>query len=249
MTKVSSMDRRLKERLIGATILVALIVLIVPELLTGPRRPAAPPLSVGPPAASRSVSIDLATSRATSAPQTRDAASASAVEPSGVAPRDLTAAPADSSTPAAATPDTVSPGVAAPSVTAPGRTTNAAPTVTTLRAQEEATGTLESPPSSPRSWSRITRSGAVGEVHSGGAQPHHAWAVQLGSFVSKANAEKLVQQLKAKGSSVYVMSSGSGSSLRYRVRMGPMADREAAERIAVKLKAEGHAATIVNPAS
>ena len=33
------MDRRVKERLIGATILVALIVLIVPELLSGPKRP------------------------------------------------------------------------------------------------------------------------------------------------------------------------------------------------------------------
>ena len=31
------MDRRVKERLIGATILVALIVLIVPELLSGPK--------------------------------------------------------------------------------------------------------------------------------------------------------------------------------------------------------------------
>ena len=32
------MDRRVKERLVGATILVVLIVLIVPELLSGPDR-------------------------------------------------------------------------------------------------------------------------------------------------------------------------------------------------------------------
>ena len=36
------MDRRVKERLIGASILVALIVLVVPELLSGPK-PAPPP--------------------------------------------------------------------------------------------------------------------------------------------------------------------------------------------------------------
>ncbi len=30
------MDRRVKERLVGASILVALIVLVVPELLSGP---------------------------------------------------------------------------------------------------------------------------------------------------------------------------------------------------------------------
>ena len=35
------MDRRVKERLIGASILVALVVLVVPELLSGPKPTAA----------------------------------------------------------------------------------------------------------------------------------------------------------------------------------------------------------------
>jgi cell division septation protein DedD len=73
--------------------------------------------------------------------------------------------------------------------------------------------------------------------------------VQLGSFSSKANAEKLVHQLKARGMSAYIISSGSGSSSRFRVRTGPMPDREAAAREVDKLKALGHAATIVAPAS
>jgi cell division septation protein DedD len=74
--------------------------------------------------------------------------------------------------------------------------------------------------------------------------------VQLGSFASKANAEKLVHQLEARaGSPLYVSASGGGPALRYRVRMGPLADRSAAERAAVKLRASGHAATIVAPAS
>ena len=34
------MDRRVKERLVGASILVVLVVLIVPELLSGPPAPA-----------------------------------------------------------------------------------------------------------------------------------------------------------------------------------------------------------------
>jgi DedD protein len=37
------MDRRVKERLIGATILVVLVVLLVPEFLSGPRTAAKPP--------------------------------------------------------------------------------------------------------------------------------------------------------------------------------------------------------------
>ena len=36
------MDRRVKERLVGATILGVLIVLLVPELLSGPKPAAAP---------------------------------------------------------------------------------------------------------------------------------------------------------------------------------------------------------------
>ena len=69
------MDRRVKERLIGATILVVLIVLIVPELLSGPKRPRAAAGGVSLPVRSRSVSVDLATSKATTciAPQARDA--------------------------------------------------------------------------------------------------------------------------------------------------------------------------------
>ena len=61
----SFMDRRLKERLAGATILVVLIVLIVPELLSGPKRavPARPsPSSATEPV--RNVTVDLATNKA-----------------------------------------------------------------------------------------------------------------------------------------------------------------------------------------
>ena len=62
------MDRRVKERLVGASILVVLIVLIVPELLSGPPGPA--PVPVGPrlpvsaPEPVRNITVDLATSKA-----------------------------------------------------------------------------------------------------------------------------------------------------------------------------------------
>src|SRR6202042_3337464 len=51
------MDRRVKERLIGATILVVLIVLIVPELLSGPKPAPLPPLAAGLPSSTRNVSV------------------------------------------------------------------------------------------------------------------------------------------------------------------------------------------------
>ena len=71
------MDRRVKERLIGATILVALIVLIVPELLSGPKPAPVPPLAAGLPSSTRNVSVNLATSKATPEPQAADAATVS----------------------------------------------------------------------------------------------------------------------------------------------------------------------------
>src|SRR5260370_16712083 len=66
----SVMDRRVKERLVGATILVVLIVLIVPELLSGPKArvtPVQPPSAAGPAEAVRNVTVDLATSKTTPA--------------------------------------------------------------------------------------------------------------------------------------------------------------------------------------
>ncbi|HLN48584.1 MAG TPA: SPOR domain-containing protein [Steroidobacteraceae bacterium] len=197
------MDRRVKERLVGATILVVLIVLIVPELLSGPDRLPSPPPSVSLPVPTRNVSVDLTTSRATPTPQSAD-----------VVPPSSAVKPAE--------------GPGAP------------PSVTTLGAQAAAGSGLE------------TRSSTAKSAVSNEAQPAPArdsWSVQLGSFSSKANADKLVHQLKARGLSAYVISSGSGSAARFRVRMGPMPDREAAEREVDKLKAMGHVATIVAPAS
>jgi DedD protein len=205
------MDRRVKERLVGATILVVLIVLIVPELLSGPQRLSSPSSSVSLPAPTRNVSVDLATSRATPTPQSAELTPPSSAVKSAEAP-------------------------------------SAPPSVTTLGGQADAGPGLESRSSATKSSSSGTAKSGV----SNEAQPlpaRDSWSVQLGSFSSKANAEKLVHQLKARGLSAYIILSGSGSSSRFRVRMGPLADHEAAQREVNKLKAVGHVATIVAPAS
>jgi len=221
------MDRRIKERLIGATILVALIVLIVPELLSGPKPAPLPPLAAGLPPSTRNVSVNLATSKATPELQAADAAAAAAGE-----------------TPAAGAANAVAANAVAANAVAANAGAASTSTITTLRAQESAAPPLETSVSSPKSGAESTRAAASSEVL---AQGRRGWAVQLGSFASRANAEKLLHQLP--GSGFYVISSGSGPSLRYRVRMGPLADRSAAARAVTKLKAEGHAATIVTPAS
>ena len=185
------MDRRVKERLVGASILAALIVLVVPEFLSGPvpaptalKQPALQPEPV------RNITVDLdpLVAAASSAPpaETRSAAAASAA---GTPP----------ATPSAR---------------------------------------LETAPPAP-----TTPTTAAKPVTSAGA-----WAVQLGSFASRANADKLMRQLKSQGFAVYVAPGGSGASVRYRVRVGPMADRTAAAQAVSKLKSLGHTASFVPPA-
>jgi hypothetical protein len=61
------MDRRVKERLVGASILVVLIVLIVPELLSGPALPGHFPIAGSAPEP-RNVIVDLGNGGQATAP-------------------------------------------------------------------------------------------------------------------------------------------------------------------------------------
>jgi DedD protein len=214
------MDRRVKERLVGATILVAVIVLIVPELLSGRKqRAAAVPAAADSEERVRNVTVDLATSKATLEAESTDASAAAA-------------------TPA----ETASAAASASGETGP-------PTVTTLRAQPTAPPVLENELSPPTSAAPATsKSVAAGEPAAvPAAVSRRGWAVQLGSFASRANAETLVQRLKRQYSSAYASPSGKGAALRYRVRIGPLGDRGAAERFQLKLNHEGIQASLIPP--
>jgi DedD protein len=192
------MDRRVKERLVGATILGVLIVLLVPELLSGPKPATAP--TANPTEPVRHVTLDLTTRQS-------------------VAP---TSTPAQ----APAEPDAAGSASMPPAPPAPAQ--SAAPVA-------EPSAPLESPSSSP--ISTVSETG------------HRGWALQLGSFASPENADKLARQLKAQKYSAYVVSSGSGAAIRHKVRIGPFADRTAAERAQAKLKTQKYSASIVAPDS
>ncbi|HXC08308.1 MAG TPA: SPOR domain-containing protein [Steroidobacteraceae bacterium] len=199
------MDRRVKERLVGASILAVLIVLIVPELLSGPAPvPATSRLPVSAPEPVRNVTVDLATSKAPEPPPL-DAPAASSAVSSG-----------------AAGPPSAASSVPAPPASAP--------------AASAGSTSVEIAPSLPTSSTTTAKTTAA-----------HAWAVQLGSFVSRDNADKLARQLRAQGFSVYVLPGGSGPLLRYRVRIGPMPDRSAAAQTVAKLKSLGQVASLVPP--
>lgn len=215
------MDRRVKERLVGATILAVLIVVIVPELLSGPRSavPAPSEAASAPLTAVRNVTVDLATRGTAPAENPAPAPTASAA---AGPPVDATPAAGAASVPATAPlPSGATDGVADPAQSP------AAPVVTSVKPQQ--------PPLSGGGHDAVT------------AAAHHDWAVQLGSFASRVNAEQQIRKLKVHDAAVYLSSSGIGSSLRYRVRMGPFADRSAAESAVAKLRKEGQVASLVAP--
>jgi DedD protein len=197
-----------KERLTGAIILVALIVLLVPELLRGPVKSAPRTVAASaeePPLRSYTINLgDDSQARSAAAPP-----QASAPQPLNTSP---SAAPAQPQT------DTPAPS-AAPAPPAP---MSAPPAATTPPAVH--TGP---PAASP-----------------GATEAAGAWMVQLGSFASRPNAERLAQQLKGQGFTASVSQGTSGRHL-YRVRVGPAHDKAAAAQLQGKLKAAGHTGAVV----
>jgi DedD protein len=222
------MDRRVKERLIGASILVALVVLVVPELLSGPKPNAAPAptLPAAAPEPIRNVTVDLTTSKPPANLELEPAAPQAAASAANL-PAAQTSAPiaAPSAAPIAA--PIPAPRGSAPSTSAP----SSAPAKPQTKQAAARRVAVESPAASPTSTG------------------HGPWSVQLGSFASRANADNLTRQVKAQGFSVFVLPGGAGNAVRYRVRVGPLSDRESAERMAAKLKSLGHVGSVVAPAA
>jgi cell division septation protein DedD len=196
-----------KERLTGAIILVALLVLLVPELLTGPvrsapRSPVAASSAEEPPF--RSITINMADDA-----RNRGATAASGPEQPTPLP-----APAAQAAPQPSTPPLASPPAVA-----------SAP---------QASGTAAPPPAAH----------SAPPASAGAAGAAGAFMVQLGSFASRQNAERLAQQLRAQGFTASV-SQGSGARHLYRVRAGPAHDHGAAVQLAQQLSAAGHSGSIV----
>jgi DedD protein len=61
------------------------------------------------------------------------------------------------------------------------------------------------------------------------------WAVQLGSFSNKANAEKLAADLRKQGYAAFLSQLDTDGGTLHRVRIGPQKDRDAAEAMAARL--------------
>jgi DedD protein len=260
-----------KERLTGAIILVALLVLLVPELLTGPseKPPATPAVTEGAPL--RSYTIDLQneviTRQPPSAPATAvddpagEATSESETESPPVA--DVTP-PVEDATRASGRPM----GSGADALAASSDNERAAAagpgTATSPAAQDERPHSAFGPSAATRMPAEDSKSeparapvakaerakapaakAPVAKAEAPRARGSKGWAVQLGVFANHDNAQRLAKQVKGSGYPVVINETyGNGRKL-YRVRVGPEADRAAAVALRGKLRAAGHAGTVV----
>jgi len=215
-----------KERLTGAIILVALIVLLVPELLTGPIRTRSAPAASAPRATAplRSYTLTLG------APPPADAAPATPAAQMAAQPAQSSGPQSSTQTPAESGAESAAQGSEPPQApTAQAVTTHAqAPRVSRQSTGPEPDLHVAKAPAHP----------AVREARA--AASAGGWVVQLGSFASRQNANRLAHSLAGKGFHMSVSPARAGSRVLWRVRAGPAHDRAGAQRLAARLRALGH---------
>ncbi len=189
------MDRALKERIIGATVLVIFAVLIVPVFLDGP--------STDTGMTSALVALPGQSNQSTR-------------QQTIVLTRDRTEPVPQASRPKVQA-ETATKVVKESPAPTPGKT------VATEKPAE----------SKPAATKPVTAS-ATG-----------MWAVQMGSFSSKANAERLAADLRKKGFAAFLSQLKTSSGELHRVRIGPQKDRSSAESIAAQLDRAGYKGQVV----
>lgn len=217
------MERQLKERLIGAAVLVAVAVIMVPEMFSGSgSRPASTAATATPVSQLKTYRIELQSSRQPETPPQPPVA-APAERPQDelpAAPSHESAAGESSSTPAA-----VEPAQAA-----------STPPVTVAASTSASSATFPAKPLASAPETHAKPAGVAAEAN---------WVVQIGSFGTQDKARQIATQLKAQGHAASVGPVSVNGKTLYRVRVGAAAERPAAEAALQKLKSAYPGASVV----
>ena len=216
------MERALKERIIGAVVLVAVAVLVVPVFLDGPPG-----------------EDTIVRERITLPGQTDDDGVSTVVldrDRSEPVPTPTAAAGADTAPPEAAVtePATTEEVVAAVAPSGGSDENDAtereepaeAPVRNEAPAQTDAPPSTSGPPAATRSSTGM-------------------FAVQLGSFSNPDNAERLAAELRQQGFAAFLSQLDTPNGELHRVRIGPQKDRQAAETMAARLERAGQKGQVV----
>jgi DedD protein len=193
------MERALKERIIGAVVLVIFAVLVVPIFLDGPPADG-----------------EIVTERVL-LPGQEDQKTQTVV-----LDRDRKDPVPAASAPAQAKPE--------PAVREPVRE-EPKPAVVQPQQEQSPETREEKPPAKPAPTPAASTTGM--------------WAVQLGSFSNKDNAEKLAADLRKQGYAAFLSQLSTDKGQLHRVRIGPQKDRASAEAMASRLAKVGHNGQVV----
>lgn len=230
------MDAALKQRLIGATVLVALAVIFLPMLVDGPeaeREAASEQLSLDLPARPdrpmETREIPLLPTPAPVVAGAGDGAEVLPVVDTDAAPRvdalsgqpvGAGAGPTAAATSSATTPSGASPAPAVSSASASSVAATSAASVQPVT-------------SAPASGSAASAAGSTQRPASAplpAATAGGSYAVNVGSYANVANAESLLNRLKNAGIAAYAESVTLDGRAVRRIRLGPFAQRAEAER-------------------
>jgi DedD protein len=77
------------------------------------------------------------------------------------------------------------------------------------------------------------------------ARQIEGYAVQIGSFGKKGNADQFAAGLSGEGYAVFVMQAKTAAGTVYRVNAGPRTTRDAAEKLAAVISKSGHSVMVV----
>jgi DedD protein len=238
------LDTQLKHRLTGAIILVALAVLFVPELLTGPKRGGAGATQGAGPVLNPGVDNGVGAGRPAepSLPVAADGAPLRSYDidltERASRPASVSSGPASANAPLAA----AAPGPATAPAAAPAAASAAAPG-NTPTSPVSASATAVPATAAPATAAARPAPDTAAPVVVASRAPR--FAVQLGSFASRDTANRIAADLRARRFGAFVSPVASGGRRLYRVRVGPLADRPAAEVLQGRLAALGRNGTVV----
>ena len=228
---------------------MATAIILIPEMLSGPDRnePAEQATAhVSSGTELKTYSIDLnhplgASSNAQAVPDERAPPPEDASSPANLSRQTPTDPPA-AATPSSddeSNPDLASRDTPKPQISQPEARTSSAPADAQPASKEP---TSEQPPAAKPAETPPARA-PLASAPSVPTSP--GWAVQLGSFSTRASAEGVAADFRTERDNVFVMPVKSHGTTLYRVRIGPMPDRAAAEDVLRRVRKKVPGAAVV----
>jgi DedD protein len=234
-------ERHVKERLVGAAVLMAAAIILIPEMLSGPDRSQQATQSVArapSEAGLKTYSIDLNNPPGSSASSPAQAVPDERVPP----PEEVVPAPAQEN---ASNTQSTAPTPAAASESNPEPAPQRSPTPQVAEPASRVATTAPTPTEKPAPKPVETPPARAPLASANNVPTSRGWAVQLGSFSNRASADKLAAEFRSGRDDVFVMPVKTGATTLYRVRIGPMAERAAAEDTLRRVKTKVPGAAVV----